>query len=289
MSKGLKKWKLEDLAEAVANAKCYVDVLRNLGLGVAGGNQGTIKKHIKRLNINTDHFDPYAIRLKSLRALHLRKRYTEKEALIEGWTGSQNVIKRLMRASFTMACAECGIGPIWNNKKLVLQLDHINGIKIDCRKENLRWLCPNCHTQTSTFTGRNSWVSGTLDTRKKCIDCSANIMQKSERCVPCRRKFQRKQKFVVENKCVECDENANTIELCAPCKIKFKRAAYKRKTKIQWPSVEQVHKDVLLLGYRGVGNNLGVSDAAVKKFLKKNGINIPRYHTQNNLELCWKK
>jgi hypothetical protein len=46
--------------------------------------------------------------------------------------------------------------PIWNEKKLTLQLDHINGIRNDHRLENLRWLCPNCHSQTETFCGKQN-------------------------------------------------------------------------------------------------------------------------------------
>lgn len=52
-------------------------------------------------------------------------------------------------------CSECDQGPVWNNKPLSLQLDHINGVNTDNRKENLRLLCPNCHTQTSTFGALN--------------------------------------------------------------------------------------------------------------------------------------
>lgn len=40
-------------------------------------------------------------------------------------------------------------------KELILELDHINGIRNDNRLENLRFLCPNCHSQTPTFKGRN--------------------------------------------------------------------------------------------------------------------------------------
>jgi Zn finger protein HypA/HybF involved in hydrogenase expression len=51
-------------------------------------------------------------------------------------------------------CSECGIHD-WRNKPLVIQIDHVNGNKDDWRLENLRMLCPNCHSQTETFSGRN--------------------------------------------------------------------------------------------------------------------------------------
>ena len=44
----------------------------------------------------------------------------------------------------------------WNNKEIVLQLEHKNGNNTDNRLQNLEFLCPSCHSQTSTFTGRNS-------------------------------------------------------------------------------------------------------------------------------------
>jgi hypothetical protein len=51
-------------------------------------------------------------------------------------------------------CNECEIND-WNGKKLSLHLDHINGKNGDHRLENLRFLCPNCHSQTDTYTGKN--------------------------------------------------------------------------------------------------------------------------------------
>lgn len=48
-------------------------------------------------------------------------------------------------------CEMCGQGPVWNDKPLVLQLDHIDGDPTNNSLSNLRIACPNCHSQTLTF------------------------------------------------------------------------------------------------------------------------------------------
>lgn len=52
---------------------------------------------------------------------------------------------------------ECGLGPVWKGLKLTLQVDHRDGNRADCRLSNLRFLCPNCHSQTETF-GVRKWT-----------------------------------------------------------------------------------------------------------------------------------
>lgn len=50
--------------------------------------------------------------------------------------------------------------PEWAGKPIKLHLDHVNGIRNDHRLPNLRWLCPNCHSQTVTYCGRNKGING---------------------------------------------------------------------------------------------------------------------------------
>lgn len=52
-------------------------------------------------------------------------------------------------------CSECNNPGEYNGKPLSLHLDHANGINNDNRVENLRFLCPNCHSQTETYAGKN--------------------------------------------------------------------------------------------------------------------------------------
>lgn len=79
------------------------------------------------------------------------------QVFVEHSTYSRTSLKKRILKSNLIAykCAICSMLPIWNGKDLVLQLDHINGINDDNRLENLRFLCPNCHTQTDTFSAKN--------------------------------------------------------------------------------------------------------------------------------------
>jgi hypothetical protein len=52
-------------------------------------------------------------------------------------------------------CSICGLRPWWNNKPLILVLDHINGIYNDNRIQNLRFVCSNCDSQLPTYKSKN--------------------------------------------------------------------------------------------------------------------------------------
>lgn len=83
-------------------------------------------------------------------------------------------------------CSICDMEPKWNDKYLTLQVDHINGNNTDHRIENLRFLCPNCHSQTPTYAGANAFNRKEAETFT-CKECGKyrSRVSKSKLCVKC--------------------------------------------------------------------------------------------------------
>lgn len=127
--------------------------MRKLGLKTSGGSSTDIlKKRISELDISISHFN------KNHNNTILRPKYTMKEILIENspYSNIRSLKNRLIKENYLeYKCEKCGNKGEWLGKKLTLQLDHINGKNNDHRIENLRFLCPNCHAQTSTYGGKN--------------------------------------------------------------------------------------------------------------------------------------
>ena len=63
-------------------------------------------------------------------------------------------LKRWLIETRSEYCSLCGIKPEWNGKYLSFQVDHVNGVNDDNKPENIRLVCPNCHSQTETFAGK---------------------------------------------------------------------------------------------------------------------------------------
>lgn len=78
------------------------------------------------------------------------------EALLLVSRSRLSIKRKLLRAGLLQnICEVCGISE-WLGKSLSCHIDHINGVRDDHRLENLRTLCPNCHSQTATYGGRNA-------------------------------------------------------------------------------------------------------------------------------------
>jgi hypothetical protein len=148
LSLSMIKYTKELLEEAVQNSSSYAGILRFLGLRQAGGTQAWIIRKVKSFDLDTSHF--------SMQSHNKGKvspaRKSAAEILIVLPDGSHRakrlqLERALLEVGFEYKCSECALLPEWNNKSLTLEIDHIDGNWLNNLEENLRFLCPNCHSQ----------------------------------------------------------------------------------------------------------------------------------------------
>ena len=153
---GHEPWPAEPFAAAVAASYSIAGVLARLGCTVSGSNYRWVHRLVAKYALDTSHFLGAAW----LRGKHhsFKPRRSLEEILVENsayhnltWLKLRLVGEGLM----TYTCRRCGISE-WLGQPLVLALDHINGVGDDHRLENIRLLCPNCHSQADTYCGRNA-------------------------------------------------------------------------------------------------------------------------------------
>lgn len=139
----------------VKSSTNIMDFLHKMGLSSKGSNRDTAKKHIGRLKLDCSHWS--CDNTQGLKKQWQSRRIATIDILDGKHPGYQTckLKDRLFKEHLkNKQCEECGITQ-WNNKPLTLHLDHINGNSRDHRLSNLRILCPNCHSQTDTYAGKN--------------------------------------------------------------------------------------------------------------------------------------
>jgi hypothetical protein len=221
---------------AIAGASNWCEALRMLGLRAAGGNHAVIKRWAERWGISSEHFTPYAHA-----GAHLPRRHIPLEdVLVEGSNYARKSLKkRLFDAGLkTRACELCGLGEMWRGRRMSLILDHVNGVHDDNRLENLRIVCPNCAATLPTHCSRNL-------PRTECPTCGREFRKKGGR-----------QRFCSQ-KCWQQSPE------CRAAKAKAGRR------KVERPSYEQLLADLRELSWVAVGAKYGVSDNAVRKWLRQ--------------------
>lgn len=153
-----RSWTDEQLIKAVRSSKSYRSVLLKLGLIPAGGNYDQIKHRIQELDVSVKHFTGKGWNVGGL--------FVPKPAvpiqllLVEDSSVQSYKLKAKLFANGLKKprCEICGWAEIASDGRIPLELDHINGIRRDNRLENLRILCPNCHSLQPTHRGRNKKV-----------------------------------------------------------------------------------------------------------------------------------
>lgn len=187
-------WELskEELVSLIETNDSITDILNAIGASRKGGASWRAFKIRTQLeNIDLNDFLARSKNKRSKQASSISGSRDLKDVLKISSTYNRSYLKKrlIKEGILDLKCAICGNDGTWQGKPISLQLDHINGISNDNRIENLRILCPNCHSQTENFSGKN------ISKRKEkflCPDCGVEIRKDSTYCVKCSKVHNRK-------------------------------------------------------------------------------------------------
>lgn len=145
------KYTKEILQEAVTNSESVAGVLKYLGLRWAGGTHAHISNKIKEFELDTSHFRGRAWN----KGKQSPTRLDWQDVLVhdrhDGRKQHTYMLRRAMLDyGFEDKCSNCSQGPEWCGLSLTIEVDHIDGNNLNDVPDNLRFLCPNCHSQQST-------------------------------------------------------------------------------------------------------------------------------------------
>ncbi|MCX5382206.1 HNH endonuclease signature motif containing protein [Streptomyces sp. NBC_00083] len=154
-SHGPKNVRRDLLESAVASSRTLAGVLRQLDIVDNGAGRARINRDLRMYGISTGHFVGQGHK----RGVPSTRRKSADEILVLLPPGSARTKTAQLRRALddlkvAHVCGACGVGDLWQGGRLVLEIDHVSGDRLDNRRENLRYLCPSCHSQTGTFSER---------------------------------------------------------------------------------------------------------------------------------------
>lgn len=145
--KKIKDYNKEELENILSISTSYSDFLNRINYAKSSSNYKYTKNYLDKLGIDYSIVE--------------RIRWTTKERGLEVFTNNSNYNTKSLKSKLlkynllNYECSICGNKGQWLNKSLSLHLDHIDGINNNNELSNLRFLCPNCHSQTDTYSGKN--------------------------------------------------------------------------------------------------------------------------------------
>jgi len=239
------KFTEEELKKAVSDSKTISDVCRKLNIVICGSNFMTLKKRLKSFNIDISHFlgHKWSLGTKLGRKETFNFRIKMEDILTNKvkYISSNNLRIRLIREGYKEhKCENCKLY-IWADKPIPLELHHINGDRFDNNLKNIQILCPNCHALTHNYCGKNTKIH---QNKLKLIELNKNLPPLI------------KQPRVQKQKEID-------------------RALKQRR--VNRPTYEELINDLKNKSYLSLSRKYGVSDNAIRKWVKSYEDNIQKY------------
>lgn len=241
------KYSKELLVQAVQQSDSISEVIRVLG---GSSNSGAlfqwIKNKISELSLDTSHF------YKRKRKSPIRRNAGNILICSDGnlRTKASYLKRALLEKGVEYKCAFCGNDGYWIDYKINLDIDHIDCNHKNNLFSNLRFLCPNCHSQKHEKDRDKNKTTKELLEVKKCLQCKNDFISKI---------------------------NSQTTFCNNKCMILYFRENYScYSAKGNWPNDDILKEMLLVKSVCAVARDIGVSDNAVRKHCKVRGISFKR-------------
>lgn len=226
----LRSYSQEEFVEAWESSTYYSEVLDKLNLNKSGGSLRIIKDTAQELDLS---FISFYTNVSKKRV----KAFSLEEILVNPspYKDNRRLKSQLYAAGLKEErCEKCGLDE-WLGEPLLLTLDHIDGNNRNNCLENLKILCPNCHSQTPTWCGKNKdrQHHPSRVTKIYC-GCGKEIEKQNSTCREC---------YSIKNHEIK-----------------------------EYPPLSDMIAGVEKLGMKPYANTLGISDNGLRKVLRRKGV-----------------